>query len=174
MLTGVTAVSDGGEDGEHSLALLSNGTVVAWGANANGELGNATTEDSDVPVTVSLSLPPGVTVKAISAGGSDSLALLSNGEVRAWGNNFLGELGNGTVTSSDVPVAVCALGATPPCSAGNGNVLTGVTAVSAARNTSMALLRTYPGRSCVAGVESFDRPAFVPFDQEVFDGSGQP
>ena len=57
-----------------------------------------------------------------------------------WGNNVVGELGNGTVTSSDMPVAVCALGATPPCSAGNGNVLTGVKAVSGGDNHSLALL----------------------------------
>ena len=77
-LSGVTAVSAGGE---HGLALLSNGTVMAWGDNDEGELGNGTTGGRcDVPVPVSgLS---GVT--AISAGTRYSLALLSNGTVMAW------------------------------------------------------------------------------------------
>jgi alpha-tubulin suppressor-like RCC1 family protein len=49
-LGSVTRVAAGGE---HSLALSSNGTVTAWGANLDGELGNATTKSSDVPVSVS-------------------------------------------------------------------------------------------------------------------------
>ena len=45
-LSGVTAVSAGGH---HSLALLSNGTVMAWGENSVGQLGTGTTTNSDVP-----------------------------------------------------------------------------------------------------------------------------
>jgi hypothetical protein len=118
-LSGVTAVSAGGE---HSLALLSNGTVMAWGRNAEGELGNGTTGGvSNVPVAVKeLS---GVT--AISAGRYYSLALLSNGTVMAWGDNTRGELGNGTTGGvSNVPVAVKNLSSVTSISAGEGpNVL---------------------------------------------------
>jgi hypothetical protein len=50
-LTGVISAIAAG--GGHSLALKSDGTVVwAWGYNAYGQLGNNTTADSDVPVTV--------------------------------------------------------------------------------------------------------------------------
>ena len=49
-LSGVSALSAGNED---SLALLNNGTVMAWGANSDGQLGNGSTEASDVPVPVS-------------------------------------------------------------------------------------------------------------------------
>ncbi len=49
-LSGVTAIS-AGEEGAVS-ALLSNGTVMAWGDNQQGVLGIGTTTDSDVPVAV--------------------------------------------------------------------------------------------------------------------------
>ena len=119
-LSGVTAISAGGRDG---LALLSNGTVMAWGSNTVGELGNGSTvADSDVPVPVR-----GLTgVKAVSAGGFHGMALLSNGKVKAWGYNHDGELGNGTNTDSNVPVAVTGL--------------TGVKAISAGGDNSLALL----------------------------------
>jgi len=87
-LSEVTAIAAGGE---HSLALMANGTVRAWGANREGQLGNGTTTSSKVPVTVS-----GLTnVTAIAAGKEHSLALLSNGTVMAWGTNEEGELGSG-------------------------------------------------------------------------------
>src|SRR4029077_6862309 len=99
-LTGVVAVSAGGE---HSLALLANGTVMAWGLNREGQLGTGTTTSSHVPVTVpSLS---GVT--AIAAGKEHSLALLANGTAMAWVNNESGQLGSGSkAAKSTVPVAV--------------------------------------------------------------------
>jgi alpha-tubulin suppressor-like RCC1 family protein len=103
-LSGVTAIAAGSE---HALALLSNGTVMAWGDNLEGQLGdgNKGHEASDVPVPVSeLS---GVT--AIAAGGDHSLALLSNGTVMAWGNGDAGELGNGSEAKSNVPVPVSGL-----------------------------------------------------------------
>ena len=123
--------------GEVAASAAGTGTVVAWGLNYDGELGNGTTTKSDVPVAVSgLS---GVT--AVSAGEEDSLALLSNGTVMAWGDNQQGELGIGTTTDSDVPVAVCAEAATPPCSEGKGNVLKEVTAISANGSHGLALLK---------------------------------
>lgn len=76
-----------------SLALLSNGTVAGWGENIAGELGDGTTAVSQVPVLVcavgtSGTCPSGPyleNVVAVSAGAETSLALLSNGNVVAWG-----------------------------------------------------------------------------------------
>jgi alpha-tubulin suppressor-like RCC1 family protein len=97
----VTAIAAGEY---HSLALTSTGQLLAWGYNSNGQLGDGSTTDSDVPVPVSL--PAGTTVTAIAAGGYSSYALTSTGQLLAWGYNGDGELGNGSTTDSDVPVPV--------------------------------------------------------------------
>jgi alpha-tubulin suppressor-like RCC1 family protein len=94
--------------GFHSLALCSDGTVVAWGDNSNSELGNGSTNSySNVPVAVSTSgVLAGRTVVAIAAGGEHSLALCSDGTVAAWGYNAYGQLGNNSTTNSLVPAVV--------------------------------------------------------------------
>lgn len=118
-LSGVSSVSAGEQ---HSLALLEQGTVMAWGNNLDGQLGDGSTTSSDVPVAVS-GLSEG---KALAAAASHSLALLGNGTVVAWGENSSGQLGDGTTTKSDVPVAVTGL--------------SGVTAIAAGGDHSLALL----------------------------------
>jgi alpha-tubulin suppressor-like RCC1 family protein len=96
----------------HTLALCSDGTVLAWGANTNGQLGNNSTTQSNVPVPVATTgALSGKTVVAIAAGSSHSLALCSDGTVVAWGANASGQLGNSSTTQSIVPVAVNTSGA---------------------------------------------------------------
>jgi alpha-tubulin suppressor-like RCC1 family protein len=91
---------------QHNLAITSTGQLLAWGRDLEGELGDGSTaRGSDIPVTVTL--PPGTTVKGISAGAEHSLALTSAGQVLAWGDNTDGQLGNGTTGGiSNVPVRV--------------------------------------------------------------------
>jgi alpha-tubulin suppressor-like RCC1 family protein len=101
--TTVNAIASGGY---HGLALTSIGKVLAWGYNANGQLGNGTTTMSTTPAAVSLA--SGTTVAAIAAGSSHSLALTSAAQVLAWGWNSTGQLGNGTTTSTG-----CACVSTP-------------------------------------------------------------
>ncbi len=116
-LTGASAVAAGEE---HSLALLTTGTVKAWGANHQGQLGDgAFNRGSGVPVPVSdLS-----EVSAIAAGARHNLALLSSGNVMAWGYNGFGQLGNGILTNADVPVAVSSLHGVAGISAGSSSSL---------------------------------------------------
>jgi uncharacterized repeat protein (TIGR03803 family) len=92
----------------HNIALCSDGTLVTWGNNANGQLGNNTTTNNDVPVAVITTgtVLAGKTVIAVAAGYSHSLALCSDGTVAAWGDNSYGQLGNNSTTQSNVPVAV--------------------------------------------------------------------
>lgn len=99
--TKVTAVGVGSL---HNLARTSTGQLLAWGSNAFGQLGNGTTASSDIPVRVKLGA--GAKVIAVSAGGGFSLALTQAGRVLTWGHNQFGQLGNGTMISSDIPVMV--------------------------------------------------------------------
>jgi alpha-tubulin suppressor-like RCC1 family protein len=93
-------------------ALDSTGAAYCWGSNADGELGNATTTDSSVPVAVDTSgALAGKTLTQIAAGGGYACALDSTGAAYCWGVNGNGEQGNGTTNGSSVPVAVDTSGA---------------------------------------------------------------
>ncbi|MEV7907645.1 S8 family serine peptidase, partial [Streptomyces anulatus] len=97
---GVSQVSS---HGDHVLALLSGGTVKAWGDNSQGQLGDGTTTDRKSPVAVS-----GLTsVSSVSAGSLHSAATTSSvtSTTYTWGDNAQGQLGNGTTTDSTTPVA---------------------------------------------------------------------
>ena len=103
--SGVVKIAAGGAD---SFALRSNGSVLAWGNNAKGEIGNGgAPADAYTPVTVS-ALPP---IVDIAAGDMHGLALAADGSVFAWGDNVLGQLGDGTTTHRISPVRVAGLGA---------------------------------------------------------------
>ena len=109
----------------HSMALKSDGTVLGWGNNNSGQVGNFSVTDQLTPVGV-YGLGSGSGVIAISAGGSHSLALKSDGTVLAWGGNNSGQLGNGSLTASTIPVQILGAGS-------------GVVAISAGAAFSMAL-----------------------------------
>ena len=103
-LPGVTATAVAGGD-YTNLAVGSDGNVYAWGDNQFGELGNGVTGlPSATPQRVSL--PGGVAATAVSEGYYTSLALGSDGNVYAWGNNSSGQLGDGSTTDSTTPVRV--------------------------------------------------------------------
>jgi alpha-tubulin suppressor-like RCC1 family protein len=96
----------------HVLALCADGTLVAWGYNSHGQLGNGSTTDSPVPVAVDRTgVLAGRRVIAVAAGFNHSLALCADGTIAAWGSNLYGQLGNATVAASTVPVAVDRVGA---------------------------------------------------------------
>ena len=97
----VTGVSAGYA---HSLAVTVDGTVLAWGANSTGGLGNGTTTSSPLPGAATL--PAGTTVRAVAAGRDDSFALTDSGAVLSWGANDAGQLGVGSTAEADVPTAV--------------------------------------------------------------------
>ena len=93
-----------GGDG-HTVALKEDGTVWAWGNNANGQLGDGTTTERHTPVQVS-----GLSnIIAIAAGSDHTIALKQDGTVWGWGSNSHGQLGDGTTTDRHTPVQVSGL-----------------------------------------------------------------
>jgi alpha-tubulin suppressor-like RCC1 family protein len=95
----------------HNLALTSVGTLASWGSNSSGQLGNASTTTSSLPVAVSTTgTLSGKTITAFTAGGSHSLALCSDATLAAWGLNTNGQLGNNSTTSATSPLAITTSG----------------------------------------------------------------
>jgi alpha-tubulin suppressor-like RCC1 family protein len=84
---------------DHTVALLANGTVWAWGYNGIGQLGNTLLKVSSTaylatPVQVkNQALQPLTDVKQIVAFGHHTIAVKNDGTVWAWGNNIYGQLG---------------------------------------------------------------------------------
>ena len=80
------------------------GEIWGWGDNSNGVLGGAQTAERGTNITnpVQIGLPGTVKSVAISAGTDHVLAVGSDGNVYAWGNNTYGQLGidNGGLTVS--------------------------------------------------------------------------
>lgn len=87
--------------GFHTRALLDNSQVKCWGYNVGGQLGlGDTNHRGDEPGEMGDALPAvnlggGRTVVSLTLGGLHSCALLDNGTVKCWGNNFNGQLGLG-------------------------------------------------------------------------------
>jgi alpha-tubulin suppressor-like RCC1 family protein len=79
-------------------------TLLAWGDNSHGQLGDGTTVSRFRPAPVRLDLPSGVTVAAIGAGAVHSIALTSEPLVLTWGGNAFGQVGDHSKTDRTLPV----------------------------------------------------------------------
>lgn len=145
LVSGVSSVAAGAD---HTCALLNTGSVLCWGGNAAGQLGDGTQCDAtdfngctlgtwgkNAPVAVN-----GISsvVIGLAAGGVHSCAVLFGGGVVCWGENRYGELGDGSVCDST---------AAPGCNGAFGKnipvAVTGVTkpalGISARANSTCAV-----------------------------------
>jgi alpha-tubulin suppressor-like RCC1 family protein len=91
----------------HSCGFAEGSSLIyCWGDNQYGQLGDGTTTDSSTPVKVNLPTNMETEVIAITAGGGHSCALTEGSRVFCWGNNFYGQLGNGTDINSPTPIEI--------------------------------------------------------------------
>jgi alpha-tubulin suppressor-like RCC1 family protein len=102
-IAGLTKVLAIGSGEQHSCVVIEGGVLRCWGDNGSGQLGDGTTQESLVPVSVPL-----MSVEGVAAGGLDTpftCAPAGDG-VFCWGDGKLGQLGNGATASSPSPVRV--------------------------------------------------------------------
>jgi len=90
--------------GSHTCALTAAGLAYCWGDNLNGQLGNGTQNQAPKPTAVSLA----IAFASISSGDNHScgVALSPKGAAYCWGQNFLGQIGDGSKTDRFTPVLV--------------------------------------------------------------------
>jgi alpha-tubulin suppressor-like RCC1 family protein len=101
----------------HTCALTPTGTAYCWGANYLGQLGTGNTTSSAVPVPVAIGF--GIKFVQLSAGSDHTCGLTAGRAVYCWGDNYNGELGDGTRTLRTLPVMISSLPAFKSISAGN-------------------------------------------------------
>ena len=155
----------------HVLALCTDGTLVSWGYNQRGQLGNHSTADSKSPVEIGSSgALAGKTVKAIAAGASHSVALCADGTLATWGFNSQSQLGVAGPTQSTAPLAL-----TPPArplaalaSGAHHNLLRfadgGMAAWGANANGQLGSNNTQPGPAAVnVDTGALDHGGFIMF-----------
>jgi len=126
-----------------AFALKSNGTLWAWGYNANGQLGDGTNHARSEPVQVGSDND----WVSVTAGERHTIALKSDGTFWTWGGGWFGQLGNGVdgdgvnewkpvniyIPTTTVPITSASITITAPVTdasavtiaSGTGNFTTG-------------------------------------------------
>jgi alpha-tubulin suppressor-like RCC1 family protein len=131
-LGGVQQIAAGSS---HTCARLADGTARCWGYNFNGQLGDGTSADAAVPVTVvdAAGAPLGG-IREIALGSSHSCVVLADATVRCWGDDSAGQLGDGSPGGAIGPPTVVKVA--------SGQALGGVEHVALGNNHSCARLTT--------------------------------
>ena len=80
---------------QHTCAILDNGDLKCWGRNLEGQLGDGSNIDSTAPPSTAINLGSGRTAVAVSGDYDYTCAILDNGDVKCWGNDGAGQLGDG-------------------------------------------------------------------------------
>ena len=106
----------------HGCVVKDDGTVLCWGSNAQGQLGNAGADQSSaMPVGALAHVRASTAANSLAAGDHHS-CVISEGIALCWGSNASGQLGNGGTQPSTISIPQ----------------LTGVTALTAAGDSTCA------------------------------------
>ena len=94
----------------HSIGLRDDGTLWAWGLNANGQLGHGNNANVSAPELV---LGGGYSYISCSAGAYHTMGVRNDGKVYTWGLNANGQLGLGTTNSNNAPQLITDISMNP-------------------------------------------------------------
>lgn len=93
----------GSQGGNFNCAIAAAGSFgYCWGEGANGQLGNGTLTNRQLPTAIT----GGFTFKKISAGQSHACGITTGDQLYCWGNNLSGRLGDGTTASTTTPIPI--------------------------------------------------------------------
>ena len=146
----------------HACGLTNQRRILCWGSGFSGELGGGTNQSSQVPVVTStpLGLAGEVTYREVTAGRNFTCALAVTGEAYCWGLNSVGQIGDGTFTNRNVPVAV------------SGNQSTRFASLAAGSQTALAtVLVRLPGAPALSSVVTSATSATITFTPGTDGGS---
>ena len=100
---------------DHSCGLTGSGAAYCWGLNSAGQIGGPTSALCKLPLSTTATVPcalvpvavaGGLNFVAVSTGYSHTCGVTAGGAAYCWGDNSVGELGDGTTTNRASPVAV--------------------------------------------------------------------
>ncbi len=106
----------------HTLILMSDGSMLGFGGNFAGQLGDGTVTQ---PAVGAFAKPTGITgpSRLIAAGNKHSMLVDGSGQVYAWGDDLKGQTGSATETTRNVPAVVLNLGSASQVAAGDSHSL---------------------------------------------------
>ena len=82
-------------DHNHNCAILENGDLKCWGWGTTGQLGHGASANLNAPQSTAIDLGTGRTAVAVATGVHFSCAILDNGDLKCWGWDNEGQLGDG-------------------------------------------------------------------------------
>jgi len=107
--------------GNHTVALMTDGTIYATGWNFYGELGDGTTTQKNT-LTL-MTIPAGKTPKSIACGYWHTVVFMTDGSIYGTGWNNHGHLGDGTTTSRNTLTAMTIPAGKTPKSVSCGGII---------------------------------------------------
>tara|TARA_B100000965_G_scaffold375784_1_gene368484 strand:- start:830 stop:2779 length:1950 start_codon:yes stop_codon:yes gene_type:complete len=85
---------------DHSCAVLDDSSLICWGSDSYGTLGNGDTETSSQYEPVHAAIPDGRIVKSVGGGRDNTCILLTDGGVMCWGRDNVGQNGDGGTSAT--------------------------------------------------------------------------
>ncbi len=92
----------GATDGNHTLGIKNDGTLWGWGNNTQGQVGDGTTVQKNIPTQIGIA----TNWKNVKATNVHSLGIKNDNTIWSWGYNGSGQLGDGTLMPKNIPTLV--------------------------------------------------------------------